>query len=281
VTGELLDPVPALEYLIGIVSGLDVNPGIKASLLAKLNACLESLLADNADLRENARLVLGAFINECESPAVEKLVTDEKASELIAIADHIILGILGIETTVVYVTGQSMGAGGNLDFATIKYSAADGRPMWNLPGQPGTTSAKPGNPAHIALRYNGPVNDLERAWAMALDFDGNIYVTGPSVQTTGQSVDYFTIKYFVNTYQPVVLSEGSYNGPGYWIDQSCGFATWRDPTSGRHYIFRDPTTSGDYVCVTGNSYGTGSYNEYAAVMFNGALVEQWVQRFYY
>ena len=281
VTTEVLDPVPEVQYLIGMVSGLNLNRGIQVSLLAKLNACLESLLADNADARENAHHVLGAFINQLQSLAVENLITNEKAGELIAVANQIIKGILGIETTVVYVAGQSTGAGTNVDFAVVKYNAADGSPMWNLPGQPGTTSAKPGNPPNIALRYNGLANNIDRAWAMAMDFDGNIYVTGPSMEASAKGVDYFTIKYFVNTYHPLALGEGRYNGPKNTTDQPCGFATWRDPASGRHYIFRDSTTNADYVCVTGNSAELGAPTyRYAALMYDDRFNLLWFQTFY-
>ena len=96
----------------------------------------------------------------------------DSGAELMAIANQIGKGILGIGTTVVYVTGQSTNTAGNVDFATVTYNGDDGRPMWNLPGQPGTTADKPGTPANIALRYNGPGNGIDRAWAMAMDLDG-------------------------------------------------------------------------------------------------------------
>ena len=281
VTTEVLDPAPAVEYLMGRVSALNVNPGIRVSLLVKLNVCRESLLAHNADRRENARQVLNAFKNHVRDLGVEHVVTEAEERELTAVASQINRGILGIETTVVYVAGQSTGAGSNVDFAVVKYNAADGSPMWNLPGQPGTTPASPGNPPNIALRYNGMANGVDRVWGMAIDLDGNVYVTGPSSKLASSSVDYFTVKYFVNTYQPVALGEGRYNGPGNGIDQSCGFSTWRDPVSGRPYIFRDPITKADYVGVTGNSIGSGNpAQEYATVMYDGDLDELWVQRYY-
>lgn len=278
VTEELLDPVPALEYLKGQVMGLNVNRGLKNSLNVKLDACLNSLLAANADLRENAHHVLGAFINHCESLAAEGVLPEDDADWLTDVAGHIIQGILGIETRVVYVSGQSTGVGTNVDFATVKYDAADGRPMWKIPGQPGTAPGQPGHPADIALRYNGPANSIDRGWAMAIDLDGNIFVTGPSVASTSQSVDFFTIKYLVNTYEPAPLAGGRYNGPANSLDQACGFATWRDPASGRHYIYMDPVTHEHFICVTGNSYNALSKNEFAAVMYDGGLVELWVRR---
>lgn len=281
VTTETLDPGPAVEYLIWRVSGLDLSPDVKAGLVAKLRACLAALGAANADLRQNARHVLEAFVNQFQTPPVVTVVPDDEVLELLAIADQIGKAILGIATTVVYVAGQSVGAGTNVDFALIKYNAADGHPMWNLPGQPGTTPENAGTPPDVALRYNGPADYIDRGWGMAMDMDGNVYVTGPAAADLSVSVDFFTIKYFVNTYQPVALAEGRYDGPGHSVDQSCGFATWRDPASGRLYIFRDPLTHEDLVGVTGNSrlLATSASQEYATVMYDGALAELWVRRY--
>jgi hypothetical protein len=279
VTEELLDPVPALEYLKGQVMGLNVNRGIKTSLTVKLDVCLRSLLADNADLRENAVNVLGAFINHCESLYVEGVLSEDDADWLTDVAGHIIQGILGVPTRVVYVSGQSTGVGTNVDFATVKYDAADGRPMWRIPGQPGTAPGQPGHPADIALRYDGAGHDVDRVWAMAIDQAGHIYVTGPSVEDLTQRVDFYTIKYAVNTYEPAPLAGGRYNGPANHIDQALGFATWRDPASGRHYIYMDPATHELYICVTGASYNSLIKQEFAAVMYDGGLVEQWVRRY--
>ena len=277
VTSEPVDPVPAVEYLIGKVSGLDVNRGIQVSLLAKLNACLDSLVAANADVRRNANNILGAFINQVQSAAVGNRVAAEDANEMIAVANEIIKG-----KTVVYVGGQSTGVGTGVDFAVIKYKGTDGSPMWNLPGQPGTAAGKPGSPADIALRYNGPANGTDRIWATAMDLDGNLYVAGPSTEASARSVDFFTIKYFVRTGSPTMLGTGRYNGPGNGVDQACGFATWRDPASGRQYIFRDPDTGEDYVSVTGNSIGLGTPapQEYTTIVYDGALGLRWVQKYF-
>jgi uncharacterized delta-60 repeat protein len=69
----------------------------------------------------------------------------------------------------VYVTGQSYGAGGDTDYATIKYDSA-GQEQW-------------------VMRYNGPGNSFDFAFAVAVDSSENVYVAGES------NVDYVTIKY--------------------------------------------------------------------------------------
>ena len=281
VTTEVLDPAPEVPYLASQVDALGLNRGLTASLQAKLEACLASLVADNAEQRQNAANVLKAFVNHLRDLAAEGLVSADAAAELTAVANQIVKGILGIETTVVYVTGQSTNAAGNVDFATIKYNGSDGRPMWNIPGQPGTTAAKPGNPANIALRYNGPANGIDRAWAMAMNLDGELYVAGPSAAAAATGVDFFTVKYFVNTYQPVVLGEARYNGPGNGADQACGFATWRDPVSGRPFVFRDPVTGGLRGGDREQHRDRNSRAGYTTIVYDGGLGFRWLQRYYW
>jgi hypothetical protein len=69
----------------------------------------------------------------------------------------------------VYVTGQSYGAGGDTDYATVKYDST-GQEQW-------------------AIRYNGSGNPYDFAFAIAVDQSANVYVTGES------NADYATIKY--------------------------------------------------------------------------------------
>src|SRR4030042_4782354 len=77
----------------------------------------------------------------------------------------------------VYVTGESKGSGGYLDYATIKYDAS-GNQLW-------------------AVRYNGPGNRDDSAVAIAVDDAGNVYVTGES-KGSGSRYAYAPIKYDAN-----------------------------------------------------------------------------------
>jgi uncharacterized delta-60 repeat protein len=74
----------------------------------------------------------------------------------------------------VYVTGLSFGTGTEEDFTTIKYSP-EGKRLW-------------------VRRYNGPGNGSDYPHAMALDHQGNVYVTGGSVGVN-LHLGYATIKY--------------------------------------------------------------------------------------
>ena len=74
----------------------------------------------------------------------------------------------------VYVSGWSEGSGSRYDYATVKYAAA-GNQLW-------------------VARYDGPANGHDKAYAMALDSLGNLYVTGRS-SGEGTFYDYTTIKY--------------------------------------------------------------------------------------
>jgi uncharacterized delta-60 repeat protein len=74
----------------------------------------------------------------------------------------------------VYVSGRSEGQGFHIDdYVTIKYGA-NGKQLW-------------------VKKYNGPDNDDDCVWAIAVDGSGNVYVTGQSVGSN--TVDYATIKY--------------------------------------------------------------------------------------
>ncbi|HEY9115730.1 MAG TPA: SBBP repeat-containing protein [Bacteroidales bacterium] len=107
----------------------------------------------------------------------------------------------------IYVTGYSWGI--NNDFITLKYDAS-GALKW-------------------ASRYNGPVNSHDKAQALAVDNDGNVYVTGES---GGLEVnyDFTTIKYNANGQSQWV---SRYSGPAALNDYATGLAL---DASGNVYV---------------------------------------------
>ncbi len=138
----------------------------------------------------------------------------------------------------VYVTGYTFGFGTNKDYATIKYNS-NGIQQW------------------VAV-YNGPGNASDEASAIAVDYSGNIYVTGQSYSDT--SDDYATIKYnFLGAMQWVQR----YNGTGNSDDDANAIAI-----DGQSNIF-----------VTGASIGSGTYYDFATVKYDSTGFQQWVQRY--
>jgi uncharacterized delta-60 repeat protein len=127
----------------------------------------------------------------------------------------------------VYVTGTSYGSGTDYDYATLMYDPA-GNQLW-------------------VQRYNGPANSEDRAFAIALDGSGNVYVTGWSVGY-GIGYDYATIKYYP-TGDTAWLRR--YNGPGNSADEANAIAV---DGSGNVY-------------VTGTSLGSGASYDYATLKY--------------
>lgn len=98
----------------------------------------------------------------------------------------------------VYVCGQSQAVGNNStppDFATIKYNSA-GAQQW-------------------VARYDGPGNDNDRAYSIAVDDSFNVYASGVSKSLTNE--DFATVKYSPAGTQLWVVR---YNGTGNLGDQS-------------------------------------------------------------
>jgi uncharacterized delta-60 repeat protein len=141
----------------------------------------------------------------------------------------------------VYVTGQSDsgGQGSNYDYVTIKYNS-DGQQQW-------------------LDRYDGPGNDGDAAYAMAIDGSGNVYVTGVSVGSdTG--ADFATIKYNSARQQQ-------------WVTRHNG------PANGDDYGFAIAIDSSGNLYVTGSSRGPGTDFDYATVKYNSAGQQQWATRY--
>jgi uncharacterized delta-60 repeat protein len=139
----------------------------------------------------------------------------------------------------VYVTGSSNGVGTLYDYATIKYSSS-GIEQW-------------------VVRYNGPGNGCDEATAIAVDYAGNVYVTGYS-EGPGTGSDYATIKYNPSG---VMQWVARYSGPGNMADNAGGIAL---DDSGNVYI-------------AGFSVGLGTGSDYATIKYSNSGVEQWVARY--
>lgn len=129
----------------------------------------------------------------------------------------------------VYVTGSAEGAGTGLDYLTIKYNSA-GVKQWEA-------------------RYNGPANMDDDAFSIAVDGNGNAYVTGRSRNATGY--DLVTIKY--NT-----------AGVMQWLATNNGWG---------HSIAVDGAGN---VYVTGETVGFGAANDYITIKYNTNGIQQWV-----
>jgi hypothetical protein len=139
----------------------------------------------------------------------------------------------------VYVTGYSTDIVTSDDYATIKYYP-NGDTAW-------------------VRRYNGPGNDYDEALAIAVDDSGNVYVTGYSTDIV-TSDDYATIKYYPNGDTAWVRR---YNGPGNSWDEA-----WAIVVDGSNNVY-----------VTGYSYGSGTFADYATVKYYPNGDTAWVRRY--
>jgi len=141
----------------------------------------------------------------------------------------------------VYVTGYSVGSDTDYDYATIKYDA-DGNEGW-------------------VRRYDGPGNGSDYASALTVDANGNVYVTGRSYGS-GTDYDYATIKYDADGNEGWIRR---YNGPGNSSDRPNALAVDADGN----------------VYVTGGSYGSGTYDDYATIKYDTDGNEGWVARYHW
>jgi len=140
----------------------------------------------------------------------------------------------------VYVTGASMGSASGDDYATIKYYP-NGDTAW-------------------VRRYNGPGNNSDVAFGIALDGSGNVYVTGGSVGS-GTDRDYATIKYDPDGDTAWVRR---YNGEGDSHDVALAIAV-------------DGAAN---VYVTGESFGGfGTDYDYATIKYYPNGDTAWVRRY--
>jgi WD40 repeat protein len=144
----------------------------------------------------------------------------------------------------VFVTGWSVGATSAQDYATVAYDAATGAQRW-------------------ASRYNGPANQRDQAWEVAVSPDGRtVFVTGRSQGATVRW-DYATVAYDAATGAQLWASR--YNGPANLGDMATAVAVSPD---------------GATVFVTGTSRGATSFDDYATVASAAATgAQRWASRY--
>ncbi len=136
-----------------------------------------------------------------------------------------------------YIAGFSVSSGTSADYFTVKYNA-DGTEQW-------------------VAQYNGQINGVDKAYAIAVDETGCVYVTGMSM-TDSMTYDYdlCTVKYdAAGTEQWVV----NYSGSGIGADMPYDIAV---DDSGNVY-------------VTGSAWGLSMAPDYCTIKYNSAGVEQW------
>jgi hypothetical protein len=194
----------------------------------------------------------------------------------------------------VVVTGLSDGGSSYDDYATIKYSNA-GVALWTN-------------------RYDGPNNTLDVPFAVAVDTNGNVFVTGYSYGV-GTFDDYATIKY---SNAGVPLWTNRYDGPGHSSDDAVGIALdgsgnvfvtgyssasasvsvldyatikysnagvplwtnrYNGPGNGQAFASAIAVDRGSNVVVTGYSPGLNGDNDYATIKYSNAGVPVWTNRY--
>jgi uncharacterized delta-60 repeat protein len=153
--------------------------------------------------------------------------------------DHFARSIAVDRAGRVFVSGYSSGSGTGDDFVTLAYSST-GLPLWTN-------------------RYDGPDNGDDNSNAMALDANGNVFVTGGAA--AGGMTEFATIKY---SNAGVPLWTNRYRGPG------------GSTYGGASGVVVD--RSGD-VLVAGASKGSGTYSDFATIKYSSAGVPLWTNRY--
>jgi len=190
----------------------------------------------------------------------------------------------------VFVTGISIGAASNYDYATIAYSK-NGLPLWTN-------------------RYSSQTNDDNEAEAIAVDHTGAVYVSGFSVN---QSFQYVTIKYS-NTGVPIwtnyltaaqdtiidprvflafgkngaVLLSGTAMGATTGLDyvtvaySSAGIPLWTNyfngPGNQEDHLAGVATDKRGNVFVTGVSYANNTGYDFATIAYSAIGKPLWTNR---
>jgi len=194
-----------------------------------------------------------------------------------------------------YVTGYSYGVGTSVDYVTIRYDAS-GVEQW-------------------VARYNGLANLFDYPYAITIDGNGYVYITGSSYSSSTLA-EFATVKYdpsgteqwVARYHHPVASADGSPKKIALDVAGNVYVAGYSNggPTSGNDFTivkynsagteqwvkrYTGPGTNSDYVeglavdnvgnvFITGRSYGGPATREdYTTVKYNSSGAEQWVARY--
>jgi hypothetical protein len=134
----------------------------------------------------------------------------------------------------VYVTGESVGATGSPDYATIAYDAATGATLW-------------------VRRYHDPSGDTSRAFLLAVSPDGSrVFVSG-FTQHLGTNYDIVTVGYDASS------------GAQLWVRQYRSASGGNDEPS---ELRVSPDSS--KVFVTGESTNTSGNRDFVTIAYDAA-----------
>lgn len=159
--------------------------------------------------------------------------------------------------------------------------------------------------------YNGPARGMDLASAMAVDGNGNLFVTGSS-EGVGTGYDYATVAYSnggatqwirryngpgngddyayamaVDTYGNLIVTGGAYSDPfnsEYLTVAYSGAGTllwtgrYAGPGDGRH-VARAVASDDGNVYVTGQSPGSNGDSDFATLAYSGSGVPLWTNRY--
>lgn len=186
----------------------------------------------------------------------------------------------------VFVTGYSTGTGSDFDYLTIKYNN-NGDTLWTR-------------------RYAGVLNHDDYSWALALDNEGSIYVTGSSFEGAPYRYSCTTIKYNPNgsvSWLNKATDPSNTGGRRIVIDKFknayiCGeigattdFLTIKYTQSGQilweksyggsssDYTQAIATDSNLNIIVTGWIYSTTTKNDYLTIKYNNNGDTLWTRRY--
>ncbi len=146
----------------------------------------------------------------------------------------------------VFVTGQSFGASGGVEYATVAYNAATGAQLWVKRYDDGLGGHGQSEAVEVAASPSGKT----------------VFVTGTSLSTTAGN-DYATIAY------------NSATGAQRWVKRYNGVGN-----GGNYAHSLAVSASGSTVFVTGYSLGTNNGYDYATVAYNAATgAQRWAKRY--